>query len=221
MLRQALALMTGLGCLALARPSFAQKATANDRAPSTAKPAPSDTPASVAGISILASAGYGASTAAIGDLDLRPYGTSLGLDAGYTFPFGLRLGAYVTYGLGNQVTETMEGGLRGDRDVVIDTSSVHTGASFGYDVPLDLLILRYTLNTGVTFMMFHFEGASADAMDFEETSSPVIGFHFTPGATLLIKRGRMECGVGFDYFVQANYAIPNGFLGKLMLGVAL
>jgi hypothetical protein len=31
----------------------------------------------------------------------------------------------------------------------------------------------------------------------------------------------MECGVGFDYFVQANGAIPNGFLGKLMLGVAL
>jgi hypothetical protein len=31
----------------------------------------------------------------------------------------------------------------------------------------------------------------------------------------------MECGVGFDYFVQANAVIPNGLLGKVMLGVAL
>jgi hypothetical protein len=219
MLRRALALFSGLGCLLLVRPALAEEAAASDRTPGSAEPG--EAARSVAAFGILANIGYGASTAPIGDLDLKPYGTSLGLDAGYTFSIGLRLGAYVTYGLGNQVTEQVDGGLRGPRDVVIDTSSVHTGASFGYDVPLDLLILRYTLNTGVTFMMFHFEGASADAMDFEETSSPTIGFHFTPGATLLVKRGRMECGVGFDYFVQANYSIPNGFLGKVMLGVAL
>jgi hypothetical protein len=58
-------------------------------------------------------------------------------------------------------------------------------------------------------------------MDFEEANSPAIGFHFVPGATLLVRRGRMECGVGFDYFVQANAVIPNGLLGKVMLGVAL
>ena len=220
MLRRALTLLTGLGCLVLVESAFAQEATARDRAPSTAKTTPTDTK-SVAGFGILPSIGYGASTASVGDLDLKPYGTSLGLDIGYTFSFGLRLGAYGTYGLGNEVTETVDGGLRGPRDVTIDTSSVNTGVSFGYDVPLDVLVLRYTLNTGVTFMMFHFDGASADAMDFEETNSPATGFHFAPGATLLVKRGRMECGVGFDYFVQANAAIPNGFLGKLMLGVAL
>ena len=220
MLRPALALLTGLGCLAVVPPAFAQGGTASDRASSAAPPS-SEATTSVAGFGILASIGYGASTASVGDLDLKPYGTSVGLDVGYTFSFGLRLGAYGTYGLGNDVTETVDGGLRGPRDVIIDTSSVNTGASFGYDVPLDILVLRYTLNTGVTFMMFHFDGASADAMDFEETNSPATGFHFAPGATLLIKRGRMECGLGFDYFVQANAAIPNGFLGKLMLGVAL
>jgi hypothetical protein len=220
MLRLACAFLLGLGCFALARPGFAQGVAASDRASTAAKPA-SEATTSVAGFGILASMGYGASTASVGDLDLKPYGTSIELDVGYTFSFGLRLGAYGTYGLGNEITETVDGGLRGPRDVIIDTSSVNTGASFGYDVPLDILVLRYTLNTGVTFMMFHFDGASADAMDFEEANSPAIGFHFVPGATLLVRRGRMECGVGFDYFVQANAVIPNGLLGKVMLGVAL
>jgi hypothetical protein len=152
---------------------------------------------------------------------MKPYGAIVGLDVGYTFPMGLRLGAYGTYGFGNPVSEQIDRGIRGVQDVTIDSSSINAGVSFGYDVALGFFVLRYTLNTGVTFMTFHFDGASPEAMGFAETNSPATGFHFAPGATLLLRWGRFECGVGFDYLVQANGAIPNGFIGKLQIGAGL
>ena len=38
---------------------------------------------------------------------------------------------------------------------------------------------------------------------------------------LLVPFGKLEAGVGFDYFVQANGTIPDGFLGKVLVGVKL
>jgi hypothetical protein len=51
--------------------------------------------------------------------------------------------------------------------------------------------------------------------------SPVVGFHFAPGATLLWPYDWFEGGVGFRYLVQVNDAIPSGFLGELLFGVKL
>ncbi len=223
MFRQALALLTGVGSLVLVRTALAEQPPETDRASSEAKPAVGEPPAlSVKRFNLLASVGYGASTASVGDLEMKPYGTSGGIDIGYTFTLGLRLGAYGTYGTGNEVTNRIEsGGLRGDRDVTIDASTLNTGLSFGYDVALDFFVLRYTLNAGVTFMRYEFDGASARAAGYEDENSPATGFHFAPGATLLVRRGRFESGIGFDYFVQANGAIPNGFLGKIQIGVGL
>ena len=57
------------------------------------------------GFELLASAGYGDATSPIRNLELEPYGASFGLDLGYTFPIGFRVGGVVGYGLGRSVEQ--------------------------------------------------------------------------------------------------------------------
>src|SRR6185369_10610129 len=68
----------------------------------------------IQGFDVLASAGWGASTAPIGDLELAPYGASFGDDVGYTWPVGFRLAAHFDASLGRRVLEERD--VRRGRD---------------------------------------------------------------------------------------------------------
>lgn len=154
-------------------------------------------------------------------LDLSPYGASVGLDAGYTFRFGFRLGAYFGYSFGRSVTQQTDPLIGAPFEFTADASSVNTGISVGYDVPLHFLLLRYSLGMGVTSMSFDFGSVNPRRVRFDDVSNPNVGFHFAPGATLLWPYGLFEAGIGFDYFIQVNTTLPFGFAGKLLAGVRL
>lgn len=199
---------------ALAAPPEADQPAAHAAARKPAEPR-------LAGFELLASAGYGASTGDVNDVAIAPYAASFGLEAGYTFPVGFRLGGYFGYGLGRSVQAHREG-IGADFDFVIDASSLNFGLSLGYDVPLDAFVLRHSLGLGATMMHWDVTGVPPESVFTDaDAQSPTTGFALAPGLALLWPHGLFECGVGFDYLVQSNGGIPPSFLGKLLVGVKL
>jgi len=183
-------------------------------APAAGTPAPA-----AGGIEILASLGWGASTMDVLDLELAPYGASVGADVGYIWPSGFRLGAYVGYSLGQTVSQVYDPLVGRTLDLDAETSSLNAGLSFAFDVPVYSFVLRYSLGFGGTWMNWDF-GASTPRIA-RYSDSPVDGFHVVPGAALFWRSEMFEAGLGFRYLVQANGAIPSGFLGELLVGVRL
>lgn len=220
-LRSALAPLIALAVHLAGVPSARAESTADGSAAAPSSAANATSPKRD-GFELLANVGYAASTASVGDVELEPYGASLGLDVGYVFRFGFRVGVSVGYGFGRTVSQRREPTFGDPYDYTIDTSSLNLATSLGYDVPLYFLVLRYTVGLGATFMRWDIDGALPEAVFGKiPAQSPSAGFLVAPGLTLLWPHGALECGVGFDYFVQANWAIPPGFLGKLVIGVKL
>ena len=211
--------------LALVEVAHAQPVQGSSPAEPPATQAPpgatSATEASIGGVQILATAGYGASTDKVRGVDFAPYGATFGLDAGFTFGVGLRLGGYFAYGVGRGVTQTYDPLIRRPFDVTVNASSVNGGISVGWDIPLHFLLMRYSVGLGVTSMSWDFGDINPIQLRFSDVSNPSVGFHVAPGAAVLFPYGLFEGGVGFDYLVQVNPHIPSGFIGKLLVGVRL
>ena len=176
------------------------------------RPEPSDH----SGVELLASVGWGSSTSDVLRLELSPYGGSFGLDVGYVWPSGFRLGAYFGQSLGRSVFQHYDPVVGDELDLTADTSSFNAGLSLAYDVPLYSFVLRYALGLGGTAMTWDFDPRTPDVARYSE--SPRVGFHVAPGAVLFWTRDWFEAGVGFRYLVQADGAIPSGFLGELLVG---
>lgn len=175
------------------------------------------------GFEILAVGGYGQSTAKIRELEMQPYGAHVGLDLGFAFRSGFRLGWTAGYGFGRTVHQHHDGIASGeDFDFDADTSSLNVAITLGYDVPLYKFLVRYGLGFGGTFMRWDFGGIPPESV-FDEivAESPASGFFVAPSLSLLWPHDVLVCGVGFEYLVQANGMIPPGFLGKVLVGVKL
>jgi hypothetical protein len=196
-----------------APPSDVQReATGDDGARSEAR----------AGFEILALAGVGESTAGVRNVELEPYGASVGLDAGYAFRSGFRVGASSSYGFGRTVRQRHEARTGDDFDFDAEASSLNLAMTLSYDVPLGAFALRYGLGFGGTFMRWDLGGIPPESVFSEVPSrSPTSGFHLAPGVALLLPYDIVEYGLGFDYLVQANGAIPPAFFAKVLVGVRL
>jgi hypothetical protein len=197
-----------------------QSPPAGDAVAAEPSPLPSSTLA-VGGVHLLATAGIGASVNDVRQLDLAPYGPSVGLDAGYTFGFGLHLGAYFNSSFGQTTTKQVDPRLGANFDLSADCSSLNTGIAVGYAIPIHFLILRYSLGLGITSMSWDFGTVDPRRVRYDDQSNPNVGFHLAPGVALLWPYGLFEGGLGFDYLIQVDPTIPSGFLGKVLVGVKL
>jgi hypothetical protein len=176
---------------------------------------------SLRGFDALATAGWGAHTGNILDLELAPYGASFGVDLGYSWSSGFRLGGYFFQSLGRGVLQPRESRMGRPYELNVDASSSNGGLSLGWGVPLYGLVLRYTLSLGVTAMRWSLSGDSTNPSSFSKESNPSLGFHFAPGVALLWPYRRFEGGIGFEYLAQIKDTIPSGVFGTLLLGVKL
>src|SRR6478735_768106 len=181
----------------------------------------SNTALSLQGFDILATAGYGAHTSTFVDLELAPYGASFGVDLGYSWRSGFRLGGYFFHSLGHTLPQHREPLVGRPVDFTAEASSVNGGLSLGWGVPLYCFALRYKLSLGVTSMRWRFHDVSAAVAGFGDDTSPSTGFHIAPGVALLWPYGKFEGGVGFEYLAQIKDTIPSGFIGTLFVGVKL
>ena len=174
----------------------------------------------LARVELLANAGYGGNTQHAYRVELEPYGASFGVEPGLIWKNGARLGAYTTYSLGREVPQRYEPLVRRDFDLTTEASSLHAGLSFGYDLPLYFLVLRYSLGLGFTRLSWDFD-TRRPILGFWSAQGTAFGFHVAPGVALLWPTGLFECGLGFDYMVQSQDQLPSGALGRLLVGVKL
>lgn len=209
-----LVLLEGAALAAAPAPAVATNAepTASPVSSATKRP-------SLAGFDVLATAGWGTSTTQIVHLNLEPYATTFGLDLGYTFRGGLRLGAYFAYSLGKTEHQNYNPLIGRPLDFDAVTSSMHGGITLGWDVPVYLLVLRYQLSFGLTAMSWDFGSSKTVVNRFNGASTPTTSFHFAPGLALLYRAGLFEGGVGFDYFVQTSGIVPSGVVTRALVGV--
>jgi hypothetical protein len=214
-----LALVTSL----LAASAAAQAPTAGSPSTAAAAPAQAGAPKSDdrAGFSVLASVGYGAHSQRVYRLELEPYAASFGLEPGYTFRNGLRLGAYAQYGLGRSLAQSYNPTLGDNYDLAVKGTSVIAGASLAYDLPLYMFVLRYALKLGFTRMSWEFAQADQVPLAFGTRTGTQYGFSMAPELSLLWRVRSFQCGLAFEYLIQTQDLIPSGVFGRLLLGVAL
>lgn len=160
----------------------------------------------VDGFDVVGNVGYGTATDdyAAG-LTGNPFGFMLGVDAGYTFRFGLRLGVTYTHGFGrdSEGTRTVEGI---ESPVQTHHRSDMFGATVGYDWLLDPIRLRASLDGGVINFI-----RTTDRGDLP-TGITLLA---APGFSALWQVGPLELGAGFKYYFQGS---GPAFSGSLMAG---
>ena len=89
-------------------------------------------------------------------------------------------------------------------------------------MPVACLVLRYTLNLGLSWMHWEFSDLPVRPLaGFNQEEDSVLGFHVAPGLSVLWPYRKFVMGLGFDYWIQVEERIPPGLLTKLMLGVKL
>jgi len=165
----------------------------------------------VDGFDVVGNVGYGTATDeyTVAGIKGDPFGFMLGVDAGYTFRVGLRLGLTYTRGFGrdSEGTRTGTGGI--ESPVHTHHQSVMMGASVGYDWLLDPIRLRASLDGGVyTFTRTTDSGPLPTATTFWAA----------PGFAALWQLGPLELGAGLKYYWFAGSGAGPGFSGSLMAG---
>jgi hypothetical protein len=209
-------ILFALGCYAFLAVVAAAPASAQDgsKPPAAARP--------LARFELLANLAYGTATTDFTDVKLNPYGALFGVDAGYTWSFGLRLGLHFDYGLGRSESQRYDRALLRDVSFTSEGQSVSSSLSLGYDLWLYFLILRYSLDLGITWMRWDFGDLPYSSLGgYASMRDTVVGLHLAPRVLLLWPIGRFECGLGMRYLVQVADEIPSGLVGELLLGVAL
>lgn len=154
----------------------------------------------VKGGDVLGTVGYGTTN----DKDDPPFGFMLGVDAGYTFRFGLRLGLDYTHGFGREIVETRNG-VGGVQSQVRRYQSDFIGASVGYDWLINPIRLRASIDQGIMFVN---ADKVADVRAFT--------YFLAPGIAAFWQVGALEAGAGLKSYWLAGGGL--GVSGSLMAG---
>jgi len=153
--------------------------------------AQAESPRKVGGFDALATLGYGF---AVGDptwwddTEVAPYGVTVGLDLGYTLPFGLRIGADLSHGFGRRIEQTLSTG----EVVVTDVANTGFGGAIGYDL---LLLSSFRLRGAVDAGLMFFYG---DAI--VPTGA---AYYIGPEVALLWQYRALELGLQTKYWVTS------------------
>ena len=103
------------------------------------------------GFELLGTLGYGIAFRDVtwANQEFDPYGVTVGLDFGHTWPFGLRIGTDATYGFGRKLEQTRWTG----EAVTTHASSLTWGGSLGYDLLLSSFRLRGAADVGLILLL--------------------------------------------------------------------
>ena len=163
-----------------------------------ARDARAESPKKVEGFEALGTLGYAFGHVAWwGGKEVTPYGVTLGLDLGYTFPFGLRIGAQIGHGFGRTLEETSSTG----EVVATDVSSAAWGGSVGYDLLLSFFRLRGAVDAGlITYYHDYHEGVLP----------PGASYYIGPEVALIWQYRAFELGLQTKYWATSEDGSGNG-----------
>ena len=170
-----------------------------------ARGARAESPGKVDGFDAVGTLGYGI---AVGDLtwgarEFEPYGVTMGLEVGYTFPFGLRIATDGSYGFGRRIEETLSTG----EVVATDAYSISWGGSLGYDLLLSSFRLRIAADMGL--VMYSVEGGVV-----EGTPAPGAAYYIGPKVALIWEHRAFEFGLQSKYWATTSAGVVQvGLMG--------
>jgi hypothetical protein len=152
-----------------------------------------ESPRKIEGFELLGLLGYGA---VIRESSSHPFGVTVGVDFGYTWPLGLRIGTDASYGFGRREDYT-----RWTGEVVTTRASSFTwGGSVGYDVLLSpSLKLRGAGDAGLLLLL--------------DEGSPAAWFYFGPRVALLWQYRAFEFGLQSKYLFTSPNSLQVGLIG--------
>jgi len=154
----------------------------------------------VQGFEVLGSLGYGFGGLTYEYKEYKPYGVMVGLDLGYTLPFGLRIGADAIHGVGRKVEQTVPTG----EVVTTVANSLAFGGSVGYDHLLwSSFRLRGALDAGL--MGF--------ARSTDRGPLPGLTVYFGPKVALLWEYRVFELGLQSKYWLTSANVFQVGLTG--------
>ena len=152
----------------------------------------------VEGFELLGTLGYGVAVGlwASGDRKYDPYGLTPGVDFGYTWPFGLRIGTDASYGLGRRI----ENSNRQGEVYTTHATCFMWGASVGYDESLSSAFrLRGAIDGGL-------------AVQFDQGSAAPL-FYVGPKGALIWQHRAFEFGLQAKYLWSAPSTFQVGLMG--------
>jgi hypothetical protein len=161
---------------------------------------PTESPSKVEGFELVGSLGYTITGRdwTLNDNRFDPFGVLLGLDFGYTFPFGLRLGTDTVYGFGRTIEST---NWKGEVSTT-HSSSFSWGASVGYDLMLSsTLRLRGAADAGLLVFFYEDEGEAG------------MGVYVGPKVALIWQFRAFELGLQSRWLMLYPGAFQVGLMG--------
>jgi len=160
-----------------------------------ARDARAESPGKVEGFELAGSLGYTLASRdwSFNDQKIDPFGALVGVDFGYTFPFGLRLGTDAVYGFGRTIEST---NWKGEVSST-HASSLTWGASLGYDASLSSSL--------------RFRGAAdAGLLVFFDESGTGFGGYVGPKLALIWQYRSFEIGIQTRWLVFYPGALQAG-----------
>jgi hypothetical protein len=142
----------------------------------------------VEGFEVLGTLGYGVSVAGATRDEYEPYGVMVGLDLGYTLPFGLRIGADANRGFGRRIEQTLSTG----EVVTTEAASIAFGGSAGYD---HLLWSSFRLRGAVDAGLMGFSTST------DRGPLPGLASYFGPKVVLIWQYRAFELALQSKYWV--------------------
>ena len=164
-----------------------------------ARDARAESPRKVEGFELVGSLGYTIASRdwTLNDQKIDPFGVLVGLDFGYTFPFGLRLGTDAVYGIGRTIEST---NWKGEVSTT-HSSSFTWGASVGYDLMLPSSFrLRGAADAGL-LVYFYYKGDAG------------VGAYVGPKVALIWQYRAFELGLQGRWLMLYPGALQVGLMG--------
>lgn len=165
--------------------------------------------------------GYGKATDVPAGVALEPLHWAFGLRFDYDFSFGLRLGAYGDYALGDTVTRDYQvlDLERARQTVAVASQLWNFGVSVGFDQAVGPLVIRYALDIGITYLTWDMGDIVADHIYGYARTGSQVGPHLAPGLGVFVPLDRYYVGLEYRYWIQFQNLVPPGVMGFLHGGV--
>jgi hypothetical protein len=165
-------------------------------------------------------ASYGSPTSKVSGLRVNPYGVGLGGDFTWTSPSGVWLGLGGTVFFGRTVTQIYEPALTTLQiEMAARSHAITIAPQVGFDLRIDPLVIRYSLDVGVTILAWDFGDISyLSIADYSPMRGSTAGLHLAPGFGLLLPLEAFYFGLDFNFRIETNAQIPGAVVGGFQAG---
>lgn len=191
--------------------------------PATSTPAPStisSRPFDGRQWSFAVLASYGSPTSKVSGLKVNPYGVGLGGDVTWTSPSGVWVGLGSTVFLGRTVTQIYEPALTTLQiEVAARSHTITIAPQVGFDLRVDPLVIRYSLDVGATIFAWDFGKVPYISIaGYSATQGTTVGLHLAPGFGVFLPLDAFYLGLEFNFRIETNAQIPGAVVGGLQAG---